>query len=125
MGTGTPVHYEQTVRGGGCGECVRVHRYTMSKQSGKRNRRVCTGIPVQYEQTARGGGCGECVRVRRYSVSKQSGEDESASVYGYTGTLWSHRQAPPSPPGARTPCPATGTRSARRAMAPPPCTAAG
>ena len=22
-------------QGGGCGECVRVHRYTMSKQSGK------------------------------------------------------------------------------------------
>ena len=60
--TGTPVHYEQTVReedaasvhgytgtlcansqGGGCGECARVHRYTMSKQSGRRMRRVCTG----------------------------------------------------------------------------------
>jgi len=85
--TGTPVHYEQTVRGGGCGECVRVYRYTMSKQSGKRNRRVCTGIPVHYEQTARGGGCGEWVRVHRYTMSKQSGGEDAASVYGYTGTL--------------------------------------
>jgi hypothetical protein len=32
--TGTLVQYEQTVRGGGGGECVRVRRYTMSKQSG-------------------------------------------------------------------------------------------
>ena len=44
MCMGAPVHYEQTVRtrleGGelvpraGGGECVWVHRYTMSKQSG-------------------------------------------------------------------------------------------
>ena len=52
---GTPVHYEQIVReegaasvcgytgtlransqGDGCSECVRVNRYTMSKQSGRR-----------------------------------------------------------------------------------------
>jgi len=33
--TGTPVHYEQTVRKGGYGEFVRVHRYTTSKQSGE------------------------------------------------------------------------------------------
>jgi hypothetical protein len=38
MCTGTPVHYEQKVCGTewagqavGCGECVLVHRYTMSK----------------------------------------------------------------------------------------------
>ena len=38
----TMVHYEQTSHQGGYGECVRVQRYTMSKQSGQ------------------GGGCGEC-----------------------------------------------------------------
>jgi hypothetical protein len=38
--TGTQVHYKQTVRerearlGGGCGECVPVHWYTMSRQTG-------------------------------------------------------------------------------------------
>jgi len=53
--------------GDGCGECVRAHRYTMSKQSGRRMRRVCTGSPVLYEQTVR--------------------EEDAASVYGFTGTL--------------------------------------
>jgi len=47
---GTPVHYEQTVReGGGCGERVWVHRYTMSKQSGRWMRLVCTSTPAHYE----------------------------------------------------------------------------
>jgi hypothetical protein len=40
---GTPVHYEQTVREQYAGEYVRVHWYTMSKQSGRmRMRRVPT-----------------------------------------------------------------------------------
>jgi len=142
--TSTPVHYEQAVReenaasvcgctgtlrassqGGECGECVWVHRYTMSNQSGKRMRRVCAGTPVHYERTAREedaasvcgytgtlqassqeGECGECVQVHRYTMSKQSGrgmwrvcagtpvhyeqtvrEEYAASVCGYTGTL--------------------------------------
>jgi len=76
--TDTPVEYEQTVRGrhNRMRECVRVHRYTMSKQSG-------------YDTT----GCGKCARVHRYTMSKQSGDDErtmqpdAASVCGYTGTL--------------------------------------
>jgi hypothetical protein len=64
----------------------------MSKQAGRRMRRVCAGTPVHYEQTvgeedaarvcgynstlcanSQGGGCGECVRVHRYSMSKQAG----------------------------------------------------
>jgi hypothetical protein len=80
------VRYEQTVReedaasvhgytrtlcansqGGGCGECARVHWYTMSNQSGGRMRRVCTGTPVHYEQTVK--------------------EEDAASVHGYTSTL--------------------------------------
>jgi len=65
--TGPPVDYEGAIREGGCGECVRVHRCTMSEQSGRRMRRVCTGTPVHYEQTVR--------------------EEDAASVYGYTGTL--------------------------------------
>ena len=42
MCKGTPIRYEHTVwtawpgQGGGCSECVRVHRYTVSKQSGRR-----------------------------------------------------------------------------------------
>jgi len=47
---------------GGCGGCLRVHRYTVSKQSG-------TEWPCQA------GGCGGCVRVHRYTMSKQSGDD--------------------------------------------------
>jgi hypothetical protein len=43
--------------GGGGGECVRVHWYTMSKRSGN-------------EWPGQGGGGGECVRVHRYTVSK-------------------------------------------------------
>jgi len=39
----------------------------MSKQSGRRMRRVCTGTPVHYVQTVR--------------------EEDAASVHGYTGTL--------------------------------------
>ena len=45
---------------------MRVHRYTMSKQSGRRMRRVCEGTLVHYEQTVR--------------------EEDAASVCGYTGT---------------------------------------
>jgi hypothetical protein len=41
--TRTPVHYEQTVRGGVCGECVCVHRYTMSKQSGEEHAASVSG----------------------------------------------------------------------------------
>ena len=86
MCAGKPVHYEQTVvekdaprvcgyagtlwansQGAGCDACVRVHRYTMSKQSGRRMRRVCAGTPVHYEQTVR--------------------EKDAAPVCGYTGTL--------------------------------------
>jgi hypothetical protein len=51
VGTGTLVHYEQTVREEDCGEWVRVHRYTMRKQSGRRLRRVGTGTRVYYEST--------------------------------------------------------------------------
>ena len=77
---GTPVHYGQTVteedpasvqgytgtlwansQGGGCGECARVHRYTMGKQSGPCHgfapwRPACppVGTLVYYEQTVRG-----------------------------------------------------------------------
>jgi len=47
-------------QGGGCGECVRVHWYTLSIQSGD-------------EWPCQGGGCDECVRVYRYTMSKQSG----------------------------------------------------
>jgi len=46
---------------------VPVHWYTMSKQSGRRIRRVCAGTLVHYEQTVR--------------------EEVEASVSGYTGTL--------------------------------------
>ena len=125
----TVYKYTGTLRassqGGECGECVWVHRYTMSNQSGKRMRRVCAGTPVHYERTAREedaasvcgytgtlqassqeGECGECVQVHRYTMSKQSGrgmwrvcagtpvhyeqtvrEENAASVCGYTGTL--------------------------------------
>ena len=100
--TGTLVHYEQTARlsrigdavcgqGGGCVECVRVHWYTMIKQSGNEWPgqggglcRVCTSTLVYYEQAAtlswtgdvacgQGGGCGECVRVHSFDTSKQPG----------------------------------------------------
>ena len=47
-------------QGGGGGECVRVHQYSMSKQSGS-------------DWAGQGGGGGECVRVHRYTMSKQSG----------------------------------------------------
>jgi hypothetical protein len=64
---GALARYEQTVRermlvsglGAGCGVCVQVHRYNLSKQSAneclskEENARVCTGTPVHYEQTAR------------------------------------------------------------------------
>jgi hypothetical protein len=43
------------------------HRYTISRQSAKRMRRVCAGTPVTYEQTVR--------------------EEDAASVCGYTDTL--------------------------------------
>ena len=42
-------------------------RYTMSKQSERRMRRVCAGTPVHYEQTVR--------------------EEDAARVCVYTGTL--------------------------------------
>ena len=51
MCTGTLVHYEQTVsgrargQGAGCGECVRVHRYTMSKQSRDEREALHPGRP--------------------------------------------------------------------------------
>jgi len=53
--TGTPVHYEQTVREevATTDECAQVHRYTMSKQSGRRMWRVCTDTPVYYEARVR------------------------------------------------------------------------
>jgi len=81
---------KQSGKRGGCGECVRVHRYTMSKQSGKGDecgefvrahkyamstqsgrsvRRMCTGTLVHYEQTVRGK------------------DAASAYDYGHTGTL--------------------------------------
>ena len=40
-------------QGGGCDEGVWVHRYTTSKQSGRRMRRVCAGAAVHYQQTVR------------------------------------------------------------------------
>jgi len=43
---------------GGCGECVRVHRHTMSKQSG----------PAHTHQ----GRCSQWVRVHNYTMRKQS-----------------------------------------------------
>ena len=53
--TGIPTANSQVVelvrgRGGGCGEWVRVHWYTVSEQSG-------------IEWPGHGGGCGESVRV--------------------------------------------------------------
>jgi len=104
---GTPVHYEQTVREEGCGDSVRVHRYTMSKQSGRRDaailrrytgtlraniqgggmRRFCAGTQVHYEQTVREEGCGDSVRLHRYTMSKQSGRRDAAILRRYTGTL--------------------------------------
>ena len=56
-------------QGAGCGECARVHRYSMSKQSGRVH---YAGTPVDYEQTVR--------------------EEDAASVQGYTGTLWANSQ---------------------------------
>jgi hypothetical protein len=44
-----------------------MHRYTMSKQSWRRMRRVCAGTPVHYQQIFR--------------------EEHAAGVCGYTGTL--------------------------------------
>jgi len=49
------------------GESVRVHWYTVSKQSGKRMRRMCAGTLVHHEQAAR--------------------EEDEASTCRYTGTL--------------------------------------
>ena len=71
MGKGAPVHYEQTVREEDAASvsAVRVRRYSLSKQSDGRMRRVCAGTPVHYEQTFR--------------------EEDAARVcgYGYTSTL--------------------------------------
>ena len=122
--TGTPVHYEQTyreedtasvhwytgnimskesgnewpgqVQGGGYGECVRVHWYTMSNQvkvqvkvlpaAGSRGRSSRTGTPVHYWQTVKERvsdrprlslalGVALHVQVHRYTMSKQSGNE--------------------------------------------------
>jgi hypothetical protein len=99
---GALVHYAQTVR-------HRVHRYTMSRQSGvspawmdamvRRPAAACwahwyamskqsggryaaPGAPVHYEQTVR-------PWVHRYSMSRQSGVRPRAVLApnGYTGTL--------------------------------------
>jgi hypothetical protein len=48
-------------------ECVPGHRYTLSKQSGRRMRRVCAGTLIHYEQTVR--------------------EEDAACVYGNTGIM--------------------------------------
>jgi len=64
---------------GGCGESVRVHRYTMSQQSGN-------------GWAGPGGGCGESVRGtgalvdNNQGTSGQAREEDAASLYGYTGT---------------------------------------
>ena len=81
--TGTPVHYGQTVRASaehhrytgtlwansrGICRALRVHRYTMGKQSG--HLPSTTGTPVHYGQTVRA----------------------SAEHYGSTGTLCANSQ---------------------------------
>lgn len=59
-----PVYDEQAFRL----RCrVRVHRYVMSKQSGRRTRCVCAGSQVHYEQTVM--------------------EEDAVRVCGDTGTL--------------------------------------
>jgi hypothetical protein len=73
MCTGTPVHYEQTVRMSyegawpgreeGGSECVRIHRYTMSKQSDNQCRAATRGA----------GGHRKYVRLHLYTVSKHPG----------------------------------------------------
>jgi hypothetical protein len=40
-------------RTAGTASCPCLRQYTMSKQSGRRMRRVCAGTPVHYEQTLR------------------------------------------------------------------------
>ena len=80
MFTGTRVHgftmserpgNEWPGQGGGCGECVRVHRYTTSKQSGARGR-VARKV-------------GWMRRVLSVLSPVSEGYDER--VDGYTGTL--------------------------------------
>ena len=85
MCTGTPVHYEQTVRERAARPGMRVwrvctvHRYTMSKQS-------------ENERLDQGGGCSECARVHRYTVRTPLGNERpsqggACGEHGYTGTL--------------------------------------
>ena len=63
MCTGTLENYEQTIgerglgQGGARGGCVRVHRYTMSKQSGDGRVRPCIAV----------------VKVRTYAELKKAG----------------------------------------------------
>ena len=64
MYMGTPVRYVQAGRnewpgqGGGCGECVRVHWYTVCKQAGNE-------LPGQAR------GCGECIWEHWYAMCKR------------------------------------------------------
>ncbi len=63
-----------------------VYRYTTSKQSGRRMRRVCEGILVHDEQTVRDGDAASVCGYTGTICANSQGQD-AASVYGYTGTL--------------------------------------
>ena len=62
---------------------MRVSWYTMSRQSGRRMRRVCAGTLVQYQQTIRsGGGCSECAREHWDTMSEQLGNQTARAARG-------------------------------------------
>ena len=77
---GTRVHMskqsqsEWPGKGGGCGECVRVHyEHTVRQRVARQRRRIwraCTGTLLAHIQ----------------ATSGQAGEEDAASVYGYTKT---------------------------------------
>ena len=71
---------------------VRVHRYTMNKQSERRTPRVCRGTPVHYEHTVRKGRMPRVCRGTPVHYEQTVRKEDAASVYGYTGTLGANSQ---------------------------------